>query len=161
MMPGLRDQNSNTTMTWRTGRAVPSLHNQTQKRCYFCELHSCKAHQAPRNHSNIQSSCSATSHGPCSLISNSVKQDSSGGSKTPSSKATKKLTTHWALLQAARMLFHTHRISLNWRRHQDCTQSGHRHTVAWRAHLSTSTGHTTHGDLCPRVTIAVLGICQQ
>ena len=137
MMPGLRNQNSNTTMTWRTGKDVPSLHNQTPQRFYFCELHTSKAHRAPRNLSNIQSTCSATYLGPCSLVSNSVKRDSSGCSKPPSSKATKKLTAHWTLLQAAHMLFHKHRISLHWRKRLDCTQPGHRCTVAWCAHLST------------------------
>ena len=116
---------------------MPSLHNWTPQRFYFCELHISKAHQAPRNHSNIQSTCCAISLGPCSLVTNSVKRDSRGCNKTPSSKASKKLSARWTLLQAARTLFHKHRISLHWRKRLDCTQPGHRCTVAWCAHLST------------------------
>ena len=72
-IPSLHKQHSNTTMTWRTGKDVPSLLNRTPLRFHFCDLHISKAHQAPRNHSNIQSTCCAISLGPCSLVSNSVK----------------------------------------------------------------------------------------
>ena len=88
-IPGLHNQHSNTTMTWRTGKDVPSLHNRTPLRFHFCELHISKAHQAPRNHSNIQLTCCAISLGPCSLVSNSVKRGSRGCNNTPSSEASK------------------------------------------------------------------------
>ena len=115
-------------MTWRTGRAVPSLHNQTPQRFYFCE---------PPLQQGAPSTSKSLQHPIILLVSNSVKRDSSGCSKTPSSKASKKLTAHWTLLQAARMLFHKHKVSLHWRKRLDCTQPGHRCTVAWCAHLST------------------------
>ena len=136
-IPGLRNQHSNTTMTWRTGKDVPSLLNWTPQRFYFCGLHISKAHQAPRNHSNIQSICCAISLGPCSLVSNSVKRDSRGCNNTPSSKASKNCQRVGHCCKQRTHCFHKHQISLHWRKRLDCTQPGHRCTVAWCAHLST------------------------